>query len=652
VSSADSAQGRDDPDRENLESPYWQLDDPGRQVGLWQMIRQLPAATMPVIAIIWRATPRAALTIVLLQVASGVALSFGLLATTGVLEGLLTAGPSADRVTAALPALALVVAAFAVRGAMDAGVALAQARVVPAVRREAEERLLDAALQVELAAFDDARFYDRLHRARDRGMFHLEQATDNLVQLIGAAFAAAAAASSLGVLHPALVPLLAISVLPEGWAVLRAARLGYAAMTRTVTLNRRVRMISDLGTEREPAAELRACQARRFVLDEYRQVADLLQDQEVRVGREQAYTRAAGRAFAGVAIGATFLMLGVLLHAGWIPLAVAGTAVIAIRSTTAALTRLVLASNELSEQGLYVADYQAFLVDAQRRRQPSGTRTAPATPQRITLQDVGFRYPGSVTGRYALRGIGMTIEAGQTIALVGENGSGKTTLAKLIAGLYRPTSGQISWDGIEVSELDAESVADRLVMVLQDPVRWPHTARANIRVGRHDRDDPGDLALREAARQACADEVVAGLPYGWDTLLSRYFRDGQELSGGQWQRLAVARGLFRDAPLLIWDEPTAPLDVKTEYAVYESLRQVARRHTVILITHRLASIRNADQIYLLHDGAIVERGTHAELLEAAGRYADMHALQAQMYNATPEQPRNMRGIPIRNALLG
>jgi ABC-type multidrug transport system fused ATPase/permease subunit len=134
--------------------------------------------------------------------------------------------------------------------------------------------------------------------------------------------------------------------------------------------------------------------------------------------------------------------------------------------------------------------------------------------------------------------------------------------------------------------------------------------------------------------------VVAGLPHGWDTLLSKYFRNGHELSGGQWQRLAVARGLFRDAPLLIWDEPTAPLDAKAEYAVYESLRRIASGRTVILITHRLASVRNADQIYLLHDGALAEQGTHAELLAAAGRYADMSALQAQMYTTVPEEPEN------------
>jgi ATP-binding cassette subfamily B protein len=167
--------------------------------------------------------------------------------------------------------------------------------------------------------------------------------------------------------------------------------------------------------------------------------------------------------------------------------------------------------------------------------------------------------------------------------------------------------------------------------VLQEPVRWPDSARVNVRVGRHDRPDPGECALQEAARLAGADDVIRTLPRQWDTLLSASFRDGLDLSGGQWQRLAVARGLFRDAPVLIWDEPTAPLDAKAEYAVYESLRRIARGRTTILITHRLASVRNCDQIYLLHEGELVEQGTHEELLAAGGRYAELSALQARLY---------------------
>jgi ATP-binding cassette subfamily B protein len=468
-----------------LASPYWRVEEPSDQLGTWQTIRRMPAATRPALQLIWQAAPRHAVAIGVLQLASGAAATFGLLATTGVLERLVSGGPAGERVVAALPALALVVTAYAVRGALDTGAALAQARLRPEVRKLAEAQLFEAGLGVELAAFDDARFYDRLHRARDRGLFYLERSVDNMVELVAAALTVAAAASSLTVLHPVLLPVLLLSVLPEGWAVLRAARLGYTTMTRTVTLDRRVLMLSELATEREPAAEIRATQAQPLMMAEYRQVSDALRDQEVAVALAQARTRAVGRVLTGLALGATFAVLWLLSSAGWIPLAVAGTAVLAIRSAFGALGRMVQAANLLFEQGLYVSDYLAFLADARARRRPATARPAPAAPAEISLHRVSFRYPGG-SGGLALRGIDLTVHAGQTVALVGENGSGKTTLAKIVAGLYRPTTGRVDWDGVDVADLDPESVAARVMMVFQEPVRWPHTARVNVRIGRHD----------------------------------------------------------------------------------------------------------------------------------------------------------------------
>ena len=634
-----------------LVSPYWRVDDAGAELRVRDMCRRLPATARAVGRIVARADPRGAATILLLQTASGIATAFGLLAVGGVLDGLLAAGPTAARVTAALPALAALVAAYVLRATAETVVAYLHVRVRPAVRRLAEDELFRACLRVDLAAFDEAAFYDRMHRARDRGVYHVERAVDNLVAVVGAALAVAAASVSLAVLHPALLPVLVLGVLPEGWAVLRSARLMHRHVMRTTTLNRRVRMITDLAAEHAPAAEIRACQAQEFLVQNYVEVADPLRDLEIRVGVGQVRIQAVGRILAAVATGATFVVLGVLLLAGWIPLAVAGAAVFTVRTANGALAGLVVAARQLLEQGLYVSDFQHFLADAAARTrapepppqpppqpplqpppQPaSGPMKSPAT---IAVEDVWFRYPGAPVQTAALRGVSLTIPAGRTIALVGENGSGKTTLAKVLAGLYTPTSGRIYRDGVDLSTMDPEVVADGTMMVMQNPIRWPHTARANVRAGRHDRVDPDDRALLAAAALAGADSVVAGLPAGWDTLLSAYYRDGVDLSGGQWQRLAVARGLFRDAPLLIWDEPTAPLDARAEYAVYESLRRLARDRTVVLITHRLASIRHADRIYLLHAGALVEEGTHDELIAVSGRYAEMYALQERMYATT------------------
>lgn len=616
---------------EDIAPPYWALDtDAEAMPGLSRMVWELPHSTRPILAMVYRAAPGAAVAILVLQLFSGLFSAFGLLTTTAVLDRLLVAGPSAERVAAATPALIAVALLYSARGMLDAAVELTRARVGPAVRRLSAVRLIEASVAVELAAFDDDTFYDRLHRARDRGLLHLDRSVASLIELVAAALAMLAATGALLILHPVLVAALALSIVPEAWSVLRAARLGYQGRRRMTTLSRRMWMLGELLTGRTAATELRSYQAEPFVLAEYQQVTQTLGAEEARIEAAQARSRALGRALAGAGTVATFVVLGLMLSAGWIPLAVAGGSAIAIRVATGALGRVVIAVNQLFEQGLFVGDYQDFLATAAQRTSGHDGVPVTADPRQIDLDRVSFSYPGSQPGAEAISDVSLCIDAGRTIALVGENGSGKSTLAKLIAGLYTPTAGQIRWDGRPLAELDRSGVADRIVMVSQSPVRWPHTVRTNIRLGRHDRDDPDDAMLRQAAEQSRADEVVAALPAGWQTLLSREFRGGHELSGGQWQRLAIARGLFRDSPVLICDEPTAPLDARAERAVYESLRRLADGRTIVLITHRLASVQQADLICVLHQGRIVERGSHPELLARGGHYAELYALQEEL----------------------
>lgn len=620
-------------DEGEMRQPYWRLDGTTAETRtLWQFVRDTPAGLRPLASILRTSAAGPVAVILVLQIASGVAATFGLLATTGALDGLLTAGPTMQRVVAAVPSLLLVIGAFAVVGLMRTGISLAQAVITPAVQRYSEQQLVAASLRVDLSAFDDPAFYDRMHRARDRGVDHLDRATETLVTLLAAAFTVAAAATGVAVLHPVLLVVLLVGVLPEGWAVLRSARIGYTSMWRRIALLRRVNVVSELATDRESAAEIRASQAERFIVDEFGSLAETLRAELVRVNLAQARTTALGRAMSGVGVALTFAALALTLDAGWVPLAAAGTAVIAIRSAAGGLGQLVTAGNRFFEDCLYIADYQRFLDDAETRAQVSTCRPVPAPPDTIALTGVGFSYPDSTP---ALRDITFTLRRGEVVALVGENGSGKTTLAKLVAGLYRPSEGGITWDGVDLRDLDPDGVAAHLGVVLQHPVRWPHDVRTNIRVGRHTREDPDDTALLDVAEQAQVDEVVATLPNGWQTLLSQYFRGGRELSGGQWQRIAVARGLYRDAPILICDEPTAPLDARAEQEVFDTLREIGRGRTVLLITHRLASVRHADHVYLLHKGRLAEHGTHDELLAAEGRYAELYHLQANQYAQLP-----------------
>jgi ABC-type multidrug transport system fused ATPase/permease subunit len=227
----------------------------------------------------------------------------------------------------------------------------------------------------------------------------------------------------------------------------------------------------------------------------------------------------------------------------------------------------------------------------------------------------------------------MTLRRGQVIALVGENGSGKSSLAKLIGGLYEPAEGQILWDGVSIADLDRASLAKHVAVTTQDWWKFPFTAAQNILIGRHDRTGEGP-SITDAAQAAAAHGMIEKLPFGYETLLDRAFKKGHDLSGGEWQRLVSARAFYRDAALLICDEPSSALDARAEHAIFEQLRAHPAR-TIVLITHRLANVRHADHIYVLHDGRLIEHGTHHELMTLGGRYAELFTLQAAGYLTDP-----------------
>jgi ATP-binding cassette, subfamily B, bacterial len=619
--------GEADHETAELTTSYWRAyDERMATVRFSDVGRRFPALIGQAVGLGWSANRRDTTATIALNLASGVFGGYALFATAGVLQALFAAGPTPHRVRAALPSLILVAVATAVRSGVSTAAGWAQSRLEPQVDQVVEVRLYDLTTQVELAAFDDPDFHDRMQRARDRGVNSASALVNDVINFLTAFAGLASAAVVVGVLQPILLAVLLLAQLPGAWSAVRSARISYLTRFALIDSYRRKYVLSSLIAERRTAAELRSFTMRAFLIGRVARLAAYARNAELKAARRQTETKVIGSALGGLATAGVYAVLGVMLATGFLALSIAGTAVLALRSAAASLQQLMYSVNQTYEDGLYFSDYVAFCEDAHSRIPAPGAVDAPPEFARIVASDVTFSYPG--VDEPSLRDVSVEIGRGEVIALVGENGSGKTTLAKILAGLYRPQAGTVRWDDVSLADVNGEPLRERIAVIAQDHGNWPLTVRDNIIMGRL----LDDAQLASAAAASGADAVIAELARGYDTLLARQFKDGAELSGGQWQRIAAARGFYRAAPLLIMDEPTAALDARAEYALFSSLRTLARDRTVLIITHRLASVRHADRIYVLARGQVAESGTHAELMALDGQYAELYTLQASQYD--------------------
>ncbi|MFH0520461.1 ABC transporter ATP-binding protein [Streptomyces sp. M41] len=600
------------------------------------MVTRLPSLLGSSFRLAWQADRRAARTVLVAEVGRGLAQAVGLLAVNSVLGRLIGGGAIEERLRGAVPALVAMAAVMIVSTLLRAASTYATGRLEPKVERVATELYLERAAAVELAAIEDHAFHKLLDTAQ-YGAASARRMISYSARVVNAAISLVAAAGVLTVLHPALLPLLATMTLPSAWSALTNARRRYESFHTWVQHSRAGHLISGLLTEPAAAPEIRVHGVGPFLLRHYRAMSETAEAEQARLARLAARTGLIAAAWTGLATVATYATLGGLLLAGAMALSVAGTAVIAIRTGSSSLDTLVLEVNALHEEALFVGDLQRLYVEAAERAIPQGGAPLPEDPREIRFENVGFSYPGEST-RPALDDVTLTLPLGRIVALVGENGSGKTTLVKLLAGLYTPDRGRILWDGVDAAGADRHQLAERIAMVAQDFKRWPFTARVNVAVGRSSA-PLTEERLAASLAEAGAEEVVADLPRGLDTLLARQFSGGHEMSGGQWQRLGIARAAYRRGRILIVDEPTAALDARAELEVFEKIRALASAgQTVVLITHRLASVRHADLVHVLDQGRLVESGTPEELLATGGLYAELYSLQADQFNAPVPAP--------------
>ncbi|MGW1951769.1 ABC transporter ATP-binding protein [Streptomyces sp. NPDC001920] len=606
------------------------------ELSLRAMVTRLPSLLGISFRLAWQADRRAARIVLVAEVGRGLAQAVGLLAVNSVLGRLIGGGALEERLRDAVPALAAMAAVMVVSTLLRAASTYATGRLEPKVERVATELYLERAAAVELAAIEDHAFHKLLDTAQ-YGAASARRMISYSTRVVNAAISLIAAAGVLAVLHPALLPLLVTMTLPSAWSALTNARRRYESFHTWVQHSRAGHLISGLLTEPAAAPEIRLHGVGPFLLRHYRAMSEVAEAEQARLARLAARTGLIAAAWTGLATVATYTTLGALLLAGAMALSVAGTAVIAIRTGSSSLDTLVLEVNALHEEALFVGDLQRLYVEAAERAIPVGGAALPEDPEEIRFENVSFSYPGE-SARPALDDVTLTLPLGRIVALVGENGSGKTTLVKLLAGLYAPDRGRILWDGVDAAGADRHQLAERIAMVAQDFKRWPFTARVNVAVGRSSA-PLTEERLAASLAEAGAEHVVADLPRGLDTLLARQFSGGHEMSGGQWQRLGIARAAYRRGRILIVDEPTAALDARAELEVFEKIRALASGgQTVVLITHRLASVRHADLVHVLDQGKLVESGTPDELLATGGIYAELYSLQAEQFTARVPAP--------------
>jgi ATP-binding cassette subfamily B protein len=612
---------------------WWEVMHPEGSEGTW---RDLPKLLLDSVKLVWNAGRNTFILTSVLQLLAAVGIAAQLFVGKAVLEEVLGAGESVS-FSDLVPVLAALVG---VTVALDLARAIQaeQSRVLgELVGRRALDRVMDVSTRIDLLAFESPEFYDRLTRARAQGQFRALQTVNGLLGIVGSSVAAIGIIAALAALQPLLVPFIVVGYVPL-WIMASLNTRDLYRFTHEMTPNERQRhYLQNVLMGRNPAKEVRAFNLARFLRGRY----DRLYDERISELRSLARRRT-GRSLVGslASSGVTVATIGVLSYlyvSDRMSLAATGAAVFGLYQLAGQLRGLHMSATSLYEATLFIRDYSSFLalepaVDGEFARRP-----APHGFERLTADDVSFTYPESV--RPAVDRVSLEIRRGEVVALVGENGSGKTTLAKMLAGLYRPVAGRILWDDTDLSEVDADELRRSVSVIFQDFEKYLLPARENVGLGRNERIDDVD-AILAAARRADADDFLSTLPEGYETMLGREFAGGYDLSVGQWQRVALARAFFRDAPFVILDEPTAALDARAESRLFERMRELLEGRSVVLISHRFSSVRSADRIYVLHEGRVVEEGSHEQLMERGGLYAELFALQARAYlDPHSAQPR-------------
>lgn len=489
-------------------------------------------------------------------------------------------------------------------------------------------RLMDHAATLDLEDFEDTEFQDKLERARRQAGGRMTLMGQLLGQMQDIVTVSTLAAGLL-VYNPWLILVLAIALVPSFLGEAHFNAMNYTLDFGRTPERRELDYVRRTAASVETAKEVKMFGLNRFLIDRYQELSERFYAANRVIAQKRALW---GVVFAAVGTAGYYFAYAWMIWRTLTGLLTIGDLTFlagSFRRLRTLLEGLLSSFSSTAAQALYLDDlFDFFREQAEIVSSPGAIPVPTRVKQGLVFQKVGFRYPGSQ--EWAVRDLSFSLHAGETLALVGENGAGKTTVVKLLARLYDPQEGRIKLDGRDLRDYDIDALRGAIGVIFQDFVRYNLTAGDNIAVGRIGaRDD--QARIEEAARRSSADAVIAKLPEGYDQMIGKRFKNGVELSGGEWQKIAIARAYMRGAQILVLDEPTAALDARSEFEVFQRFLELSHGTTTVLISHRFSSVRMADRIVVLADGRVEASGTHEELIAQAGRYAELFELQAAGY---------------------
>lgn len=490
------------------------------------------------------------------------------------------------------------------------------------------DQVLDVATEVDLEAYEGSDFHDRMQRARAAASGKSTAVVFGLVTMLSTIVVSMGVVAVLITVAPILVPIAVLGYLPVAYVNVRNNRARYRLEVELTELQREKSYFEFVMTEQTEAKEVRAYDIAPTLRTWHSELWDRRLEKLSKLVRRRLTFTSAGSFLTTLVVIATLTIALVLAARGTISIGDAAIAIIGLQQLSSRLQTAGTAFGGIHDGITFLRDFDSFTATLSTIRMERPTAVPPSPPSGLTVDSVGYRYPGA--DRDALESVSFELRRGQIMAIVGANGSGKTTLAKLVCNLLPPTRGVISWDAIDLADCDPQQVRAQIAPVFQDYAEYHLTIRQAIGLSKVDRLGDTD-AIRDAAGKVGLNELIDSLPNGIDTRLGKMFSGGTDISIGQWQRLAIARALFRDSPVVVLDEPSASLDPRAEAELFDLLHSMCEDRIVIFVSHRFATVRSADLVMVMDQGEIVEMGTHDELISLGGLYKDLFTIQAERY---------------------